>query len=86
MKNNLNFCLDCAEDGKQCQLAYDHKFLGEVCPRCERVTSPAEPAGNKRYTTKVAATAAIARDARLERHRRTSTRGMVERIMADRSI
>ena len=71
-------CLDCLDEGKNVTCTYDHKQLGNVCPRCERVYSPMNPRGNLHYATKKGVMARIQKD----RHKQS----LITRAMGDHII
>jgi hypothetical protein len=52
-------CPDCHANGRTVSCVYDHKFQGEVCPRCQRVFSPL--ASGLHYVTKKAMLAGMAK-------------------------
>jgi hypothetical protein len=52
-------CPDCHADGRTVSCVYDAKYLGEVCPGCQRVFSPL--AAGLHYVTKKAMLAAMAK-------------------------
>ena len=78
----MTFCPDCAKDGKQVSVVFDGKYMGEVCPRCERIFSIFEANGNNhRYVTEKACKEKMRRDSKARRHDSVETRALVDRIL-----
>lgn len=76
-------CGDCFEDGKQASVVFDAKFMGMVCPRCERIYSPGHPKDDKQYVTKEAAMRRMTRDEKERKISAGSTLALCKRIMRE---
>jgi hypothetical protein len=74
-------CPDCTTENRIVFTIFDAKYLGQVCPECQRIYSLLEPGGNRHYVDKQHAFAAMVKHSS---RMGACNKALVDRIMRER--